>query len=217
MKPLTTLCLCTLLAYLILPIHSMYLYMEEGEKKCFAEEVPKDTMILANWSVSEIKGESEETLETKKTTIILTVKDPLQALIYQKNLALSARFGFTSQMGGEHIICFQSSTSSWFRKIRFKFRLALVTGGSASDWQDVASKEHLSVIETKLRKLSADVENMRSEQNYQRVREEAFSSTSESTNSMVFWWSFFQISVVCLVAYFQIRHLKLFFKKKKIV
>jgi len=209
--------ICWLGLIMINNTQGFYLKLEEGQQKCFVEEVPKDTLILSKWKSEDQKG-STETIASKNLGIIIVVRDPLEQQIYLKTLGANSRFAFTSQVGGEYTICFQSNTSiSWFNKLKYNFHVEITTGSSAKDWQEVAKKEHLTSFEVKLRMLYADVEFLRSEQSYHRIREEAFRDTSESTNSRVVWWSVFQISVVCIVALWQMRHLKQFFKKKKLV
>ena len=55
------------------------------------------------------------------------------------------------------------------------------------------------------------------EQKYQRLREEQFRSTSESTNRRVLWWACVQTVVLVCTAVWQLKHLKGFFEAKKLV
>eukprot|EP01121_Diplochlamys_sp_Union-15-3_P011323 TRINITY_DN3267_c0_g1_i1.p1 TRINITY_DN3267_c0_g1~~TRINITY_DN3267_c0_g1_i1.p1 ORF type:complete len:107 (+),score=12.05 TRINITY_DN3267_c0_g1_i1:327-647(+) len=98
-----------------------------------------------------------------------------------------------------------------------KFHIKITTGAEARDWQEVANKEHLTALQVSLRKIFADAENARAEQRYQKVREQRFRETSESTNVRVFWWSIMQITIVTVMSLWQMRHLTQYFKKKKLV
>lgn len=55
------------------------------------------------------------------------------------------------------------------------------------------------------------------EQAYQKEREVAFRSTSESTNARVVWWSIAQALTIVVSGAWQISHLTAFFKSKKVV
>jgi len=89
-------------------------------------------------------------------------------------------------------------------------------GEAATDYTELAQHEHLSAIEVEIRKLNDKIRGIRSEQAYQREREEAFRNTSESTNARVMWWSILQTIVLLVSGVWQIQRLKAFFKLKKL-
>jgi hypothetical protein len=74
----------------------------------------------------------------------------------------------------------------------------------------------LLAIEVEIRKLNDKIRTIRSEQDYQREREEQFRNTSESTNARVMWWSIAQTIVLLIAGLYQITNLKGFFKSKKL-
>jgi len=150
--------------------------------------------------------------------IKVNVQDPETRVILTREMNLDARFAFTSQIGGEHKICLQLNTSSWFgSKQKVNLHLDIETGVKATDWEQIAKQEELSEIEITVRRLNDRLKEVRSEQNYQRNREMVFRNTSESTNSRVMWWSIIQTLILLSTGLWQISHLRNFFKTKKLV
>jgi len=200
--------------------HGIYFVLEEGQNRCFLEEVPKDTLVLGKYRTEEwtAVGVPSPTATKQKSAIKVTVTDPEGNLFLQRDMNSEGRFAFTSQIGGEHKICFQTNTSRWFgAKQKLKFHLDMEKGESATDYEEIAKQEHLSAIEVSVRKLIDRVRDIRSEQDYQRKREATFRNTSESTNGRVTWWSVIQTLILVSTGLWQITHLKNFFKAKKLV
>jgi len=207
--------LCCFLIALLVSI----LFLEEGQIRCFLEEVPKDTLVLGKYRTEEWTGTPGGNAGAKlHVGIKVTVTDPENNLFLQREMNPEGRFAFTSQLGGEHKICFQTNTSKWFgAKQKIKFHLNMEKGESATDYEEIAKQEHLSAIQVSVRKLADRVRDIRSEQDYQRKREVTFRSTSESTNARVAWWSVIQTLILIITGLWQITHLKSFFKAKKLV
>jgi hypothetical protein len=206
-------------------VSALYILMREGEKKCFISEVPKDTLISGKFKCEPERGptavlplvQQPNEFEQRGMGIIVEVRDPLDREVMNKVFDRESKFALASQIGGEHKICFQTNTSSWFNPLTFRFYLDLGMGYTSGDYEEIAKKEHLSALELKIRKLYDTTQSIAAEQRYQKAREARFRDTSESTNARVVWWSIFQIAIVVLSAIWQIRHLKSFFKKNKLI
>jgi len=197
--------------------------LEEGQSsRCFLEEVPKDTLVLGKYRTEDFvsygvpppRGGNQQ----QGTAIKVTVTDPDGVSVLQREMNPSGRFAFTSNIGGEYKICFQPNAARWFtNKQKIKLFLDLQTGEKATDYEDLASQEHLSALEVSVRRLNDRIRDIRSEQSYQRNREAMFRNTSESTNARVMWWSIIQTLILVGTGLWQITHLKNFFKTKKLV
>jgi len=129
----------------------------------------------------------------------------------------TGKFAFTSQMGGEHLICF-ITTTSYFQGVarKFRFDVSFEVGEAAHDYTEIAKTEHLSAIEVEIRKLNDKIRNIRGEQDYQKVREAYFRDTAESNNSRVMWWTILQVVVIFAAGGWQYFKLRRFFKSKKL-
>ena len=131
--------------------------------------------------------------------------------------AREGRFGFTSHIAGEHLICLQTTTSNYYGTQReFRFSLVLDAGEAAQDYGELAKQEHLTAIEVEVRKLNDKIKQIRGEQDYQTQREKEFRDTSEATNSAVLWWSIIQTVLLLAAGVWQLTMLKKFFKSKKL-
>lgn len=109
----------------------MYLIMKEGNAKCFLEEIPKDTLLVAQWRCEDAPrtpfnaGLQTETLATKPFQMTVTIKDPLDQIAYNHNHERDDKLAYTSVTGGEHLICFVTSSSGWFSNFEFVRRKRL--------------------------------------------------------------------------------------------
>jgi len=107
-------------------VDGMYLSMKEGTAKCFIEEIPKETLLVANWKCEDAPktpyntaGLQTESLATKTFGMLVTIKDPLDQIVYTHNHLRDDKLAFTSVTGGEHLICFVTSSSTWFHAFEF--------------------------------------------------------------------------------------------------
>jgi hypothetical protein len=117
-------------------VHAIYFNLEDGQNRCFLEEVPKDTLILGRFKadISALPaggpavpgfqfagrpfGGIAQQMQQQAPPgvgIKVTVTDPSGNLALQRELPSEGRFALTSQMGGEFKICVQTNTSArWF-------------------------------------------------------------------------------------------------------
>eukprot|EP00455_Lapot_gusevi_P010758 TRINITY_DN148_c0_g1_i2.p2 TRINITY_DN148_c0_g1~~TRINITY_DN148_c0_g1_i2.p2 ORF type:complete len:213 (+),score=89.85 TRINITY_DN148_c0_g1_i2:70-708(+) len=207
--------LLLLTVYTLLPSHALYFMLNEGVERCFIEEVPPDTLVVATYSSPElpIHQSTGETIAAR-----FTIKDRASNLILTHDADSKGKVAFTARDGGEHKICLTTNTTHWFSSPRkFRFLMRIDIGEHATDYSELAKTEHLSTIELEVRKLNDRLYAIRSEQNYERNREEDFRNTSESTNSRIMWWSIFETVVLLCSGFYQIFHLKRYFQSKKLV
>uniref|UniRef100_A0A6B2LGN4 GOLD domain-containing protein n=1 Tax=Arcella intermedia TaxID=1963864 RepID=A0A6B2LGN4_9EUKA len=213
-------------------VSGLYVIMKEGEMRCFKVEVPQDVLIVGDFqsfpleneknigSSKPMTGSTQLELYNEKIEILqmdVEVKDSLGTVIHKREYSPTSRFAFTSPQGGEYSICFRTISPSWWNPLRWKFEIDIHTGADATDYEEIAKKEHLDSIQLSIRKLFDRAQDVRSEMAYQKEREKVFRSTSESTNARAAWWSVIQVAIVVATAYFQSQHLKTFFKKKKLI
>ena len=171
--------------------------------------VPNDTLIMGNYkSFDNPRGAYEGKLS-------LVIKDPHGKEIQRLEVQPEGKFAFTSHEGGEHLICWQAEAGRSPNR-QYRVEMNIDTGDSAHDYEELAKMEHLSAIEVEVRKLGDKVHDLRSEQAYQRIREEDFRDVSESTNSMVLYWGLFQTVLLVAAGVWQVSSLSKFFKSKKL-
>jgi len=205
---------------------SLLMLVDEGGRKCFLEEVPKDTLVLVKFKGTRVAtgegGVPEQPQEGGEKQLgggwIVNVEGPFSEFIARREMGSEGRYAFTSQSSGEHKICLQTNGGGWFGTARqYELQVDIETGVGATDYSEVARLESLSAMEVELRQLNDAVQEIIGEQLYQKKREVAFRETSELTNSRVMWWSIGQTVLLIGSAFWQIRHLKAFFHQKKVV
>ncbi|RWS06598.1 Transferrin-like protein, partial [Dinothrombium tinctorium] len=189
-----------------------------GERKCFIEEIPDETLVLGKYKIELHDPQTGGYMATSPSLgMHVEVRDPDDKVILSKVYSAEGKFSFTSHTPGEHVICLYSNSSRWFANAQLRVHLDIQVGEHAIDYAHVAQKEKLSELQLRVRQLLDQVEQISKEQNYQRYREERFRQTSESTNSRVLWWSLGQTIILLAMGFWQMRHLKSFFEAKKLV
>lgn len=125
-------------------------------------------------------------------------------------------FTFTSLDTGEHKICltpvYRDGNSGQKHRIFFD-----VAQGSAHDYVDSKTTHKVDLLTLKVQLLNRKLEEIHNEQEQMRLRETVFRDQSEATNSRVVKWTFIQLFVLIGTCTYQLRHLKSFFVKQKIV
>jgi len=195
--------------------------VEEGELRCFMEEVPKDTLILAKWkgSFQNEQGAIRYQQPSKKNLgFIVYAKDPDGNDVLTKTVGLEGRIAFSTHVGGEYQLCWQTNGSRWFEKAaRIKMELEIETGADAIDYEEIAQAEHLTDLQIEVRRRNDQAFEIMKEQSYLKAREIIARDESETINSRVMWWSIAETILLVASGFWQIRHLKNFFRQKKLV
>ncbi|KAI8388721.1 emp24/gp25L/p24 family/GOLD-domain-containing protein [Radiomyces spectabilis] len=195
--------------------HALYFYLDGTEKKCFLEELPKETMVIGTYKAEQFSDAHKQWIVNSDLKIYVTVEDLTQGLrVFEQSGTSEGEFKFTSAESGDHSICLAASSSSWFDSTKTRVTFDM-------DFDDPAvmhdHSETLSDLAQRVHELNERVQDIRREQSSQREREAEFRDQSELTNSRVVWWTIAQIVVLGAVCAWQMRHFKNFFVAKKLV
>ncbi|KAI3381337.1 hypothetical protein SNEBB_006413 [Seison nebaliae] len=204
----------------LLPVLSqgLYFHIKEGEKKCFIEEIPDDTMVIAAYKVEVYDPNTMQyIISTNNMGMHVEVKDPQQKIFLSKTYSNEGRVVFTSQEPGEHVLCMASNASNWFGGNQLRIHLKIDVGEHTNDYEKISRREKLTELQLRIRQLLDQVDQISKEQKYQRYREERFRQTSDTTNSRVLYWFLGQLGILVVTGYWQAKHLQSFFEAKKIV
>mmetsp|Transcript_15236 Transcript_15236/g.59578 ORF Transcript_15236/g.59578 Transcript_15236/m.59578 type:complete len:226 (-) Transcript_15236:42-719(-) len=203
----------------------LFFYLKEGQNKCFIEDLPASTLVVGEFSASDIQaGRADDDIQPRKEAFAtplglkVTVKEPDGGVLVDNQYPATGRVAFTSRIAGEHIVCFKTDSSRWFGAGAVKMELDLQTGADAqNDYDDIKQMEQLTELEVSVRRLNDRVVELRRGQSYFRNREELLRNSSELANTNVMWFSFLQTLILVVSGVWQIQHLKGFFKAKKMV
>jgi hypothetical protein len=114
--------LLSFISLLLLPVHGLYFHIVEGSRKCFIEEVPEDVLVVGRYTSPDFGklnlNQAGYADGEKFAGIKVTVTDPRQDVLMTHDTSAEGKFGFTSVVGGEHVVCLATNTSSWYGQTR---------------------------------------------------------------------------------------------------
>ncbi|KAG7665246.1 ERP5 [[Candida] subhashii] len=217
MVNITSKCLLALLALFHIT-SALHFYVKTGETKCFYEELPENTLVVGKIDAYEREENSNEYVKSANLKVQITVEETFDddhRVVDQKS-SPNGDFTFTSLDSGEHKFCltpvYTDKTHGKVHRIFFD-----VAQGSAHDYVDSKSTKSVDELTRKVQKLYEQLDRIHWEQETMRQREADFRDQSESTNSKVVKWTIVQLVVLIGTCVYQMRHLKSFFVKQKIV
>jgi len=210
----------TILASLILlsaQTRALYFYLQAGETRCFLEELPQDTIVVGHYKAEEWTVEDNKWIINDRLGIQITVDETEteERIVNTRGLA-EGKFVFTSHTSGDHSICLRSNyTGGWFSTPRVRMHLDIAVGEAKVD--EESEKSHVNDLASKVRELNKKLENIRKEQQFQREREHDFRAISDRANKGAFYWSLVQIVVLLGTCIWQMRSLRTWFHKQKLI
>ena len=148
----------------------LFFHINEGEQKCFLEEVPDDTMIVGIYKVEMFDPRENQFIPTESGFgMQVEIKDPEGSVVLSRTYSAEGRFSYTAHLAGEHTICLHSNSSAWFGQAKLRVNLDFQIGDHAVDYQMLGTKEKLSELQIRIRQLIDQVDQIQKEQTYQRV------------------------------------------------
>ncbi|CAX45375.1 ensosomal (Golgi, ER,...) cargo receptor, putative [Candida dubliniensis CD36] len=206
------------LAMLLQLSNALHFYVKTGETKCFYEELPENTLVVGKIDAYEKQDHSNEYFKNPNLKVQITVEETFDNnhKVANQKSAPDGDFAFTSLDSGEHRFCltpvYSDKTNNKVHRIFFD-----VAQGSANEYVDSKSTRMVDDLAVKVNQLYDKLDKIHWEQEHMREREAIFRDQSESTNSRVVKWSIVQLVVLVGTCVYQLRHLKSFFVKQKIV
>lgn len=88
-------------------------------------------------------------------------------------------------------------------------------GADARDWSAIQAQEKLKPVETDLRRIEELVNEIVSEMDYLRTREQKLRDTNESTNERVKWFAFGTMGMLVGLGAWQVVYLRAYFRYVK--
>lgn len=177
--------------------------------RCFTEEVPSYEKVQVKYSI--LPGYAQ--------FIDVKVTDPHNRVVFEETATDKGEYEFSS-IGGDYAVCFYSrmvpgikAIEGMQRAIHFKFAV----GRDIVNYQQLATKEHLKPMEMYLRVVADGVRQMHNEYLYFKEREIQLRDTNEHLNARVQWFTVFTLVVFAAFAYWQVSHLKGYFRRKRMI
>ncbi|KAI5951183.1 ERP5 [Candida jiufengensis] len=198
--------------------NALHFYVKTGETKCFFEELQDETLVVGKIDAYEKNDYSNEYFKNNKLRVQITIDETFDSnhRVFDQKSSPDGEFTFTSMDLGEHKFCltpiYTDNTHNKIHRIFFD-----VAQGSTHDYVDSKSTKSIDDLTKRVNSLYEQLDKIHWEQEYMRQREAVFRDQSESTNSRVVKWSIVQLFVLVGTCVYQLRHLKSFFVKQKIV
>ncbi|KAK0106970.1 emp24p/erv25p- protein [Cadophora gregata] len=212
------------LSALLVPVQSLYFYIDGTTPKCFFEELPKDTLVVGHYSAEEFDEDRKTWSKHDQLNILITVDEVFDndhRVINQKGSA-SGRFTFSAADSGDHKICFTASSTAvnngWLSGLTplGGVRLTLDLAIGETSQIESTDKGKIQDIVKRVKDLNGRLQDIRREQVFQREREAEFRDQSETTNARVVRWTLVQLVVLGITCAWQLSHLRSFFIKQKL-
>ncbi|KAJ6236297.1 transmembrane emp24 domain-containing protein a [Anaeramoeba flamelloides] len=186
----------------LLPIVSGFSFnVLPSKEQCFYENIKKDEFVQSQFQV--VKGAKLD-INFKITTVS-------GRLIHYANRKQEEKFVFVAQSTDVYKFCFDNSMSHIKSKdISFDLKL-----GEHNTNTDLATKEDLTPLENTILNLVDKISDVSSQQKYLKIREKVHRNTTESTNSRIFWWSFFELFLLVCASFSQILYVRRYFSKRR--
>ncbi len=196
---------------------SLHFYIKHNEKRCFFEELPSDTLVVAKFDAGVYDDTKQDFVKPSDLSFELTVDETFDndhRVVQQKLLHSLNEFTFTSLDNGEHKFCF---IPKFKREPNAKIRVFLDVIIGKSNSIDSKKTDEVGWLIYKVNELNSKTDDIKREHANIREREASFRDQSEKTNARVVKWTVFQIFVLVGIGLWQLKHLKSFFIKEKVV
>lgn len=198
---------------LVCPSSALHIYLKPEETKCYYETLKAKNVLIGDLDAFvERNGLFVEDSGIKVKVTIDETFDNNERVLNQKN-SNSGDFTFVALESGEHKICLTPSYHDASANIRvfvdFEIEHTHILDSKRND--DVNS------LKSRVQQLTHRLDNIKSLQDVIRENEKKFRDQSESANGKIMFWSVLQVIALGCTCAFQLKYLKNFFVKQKVV
>jgi hypothetical protein len=182
----------------------------------FGEERPADETIqkeFLTWFEEDASLKSDLTLKVHKPRAGVVREEEL--LLFRPvvlNHVIRSQQQWEA-MAGAYSICFDNAYDHDY--VHVAFDMVLVSENADDD--AVSTKEHLTPLEEQLEESIHTANTILKEMRYMEKREARMRITSESIFTKVSWFSVVSVVILLGVTFVQVRYLKTYFRKKKLM
>ncbi|CAC9544299.1 COP-coated vesicle membrane protein gp25L precursor [Leishmania infantum JPCM5] len=188
-------------------VNGFVFQLESGKSRCFLQEVASGTDLRIVYKADDTYGDFLDVVLTNANGNTL----------YRELGKSSGAFLERITNGGEHSLCFTSRQGAQSAKMTRSLLLVMQLGADAKDYDTMATKEKMRPMEVQMRMMEDTVQEVHNEFVYFRAREAEMRNTNEHMTAKVMWMSVALIILFGVFWYLQMRHLKRYFKKKRMI
>jgi hypothetical protein len=184
--------------------------LEARQWRCFTEELPSNLEVSMTFSAA--PGYAQ--------FIDVKITDPMNEVIWSEEGVDKSSWKTTTRHGGDYAFCFYSRmvpgvrpTEGMKRTLSFNLK----TGSDTHNYDQLATVEHMKPLEVSLRIMEDTIRGIHAEYTYYKDREREMRDTNEHINARVMWLTVLVIGLVVAFAFWQTRHLKTYFRRKRVI
>ncbi|ORY65423.1 emp24/gp25L/p24 family/GOLD-domain-containing protein [Pseudomassariella vexata] len=182
-------------------------------ERCIRNFVAKDTLVVVTAIVG---GQKRDGM-----TVNMNIKDAVGNEYGRgKDIVGEHRQVFTSHADAAFDVCFENLRSGTGRPPADATRhveLDIDIGADAKDWSAIQANEKLKPLEAELRRVEEMIQEIVSEMDYLRSREQKLRDTNESTNTRVKWFGIGTTMLLIGLWGWQIMYLRAYFRSKHLI
>ncbi|KAK9366738.1 emp24/gp25L/p24 family/GOLD-domain-containing protein [Lipomyces kononenkoae] len=215
--PVSILFVAVLAAYVVTPVHGLKMIVNAQPAgsvipRCIRNFVQKDALVVVNVKTNGKKGDGQ--------VLNMSIMDSVgNEYGRPKDLVGESRTAFTAHANAAFDVCFENvqQGSRAYGTLYREVDLDIDIGADARDWNSVGQTEKLKPMELELRRIEESVDEIVTQMDYLRQREQKMRDTNESTNDRV---KFFALgTLVCLMGLglWQVAYLRQYFKSKHLI
>lgn len=179
--------------------------VEATAEECFFEQIEDRTPVSIMFQV--IQGGFLD--------IDIQIRAPDGRIVYTAEKQTEGKYNFVSHVQGQYHFCFSNKMSTLTPKT---VSFILHVGEAREDTMaGGAQVEDITPVSQAIMQLQEGFNAVSEEQEYMKMREKVHRNTSESTNSRVVWWSFFEVVFLLAMSLWQIFYVRRLFEVKTYV
>lgn len=181
-----------------------------NKERCFVEEVASDTSVKISYVATDAYAQFVD----------VVLNDFQGNNVWSRIGMATGTHSFRVVEGGEYTLCFISRAATSSRGLSEQKRAIVLNfkvGTESIDYKDLATKEKLKPIELQLRMVEEAIQTIHSEYDYYKKKEAEMRNTNEHMTAKVTYVSLGLIAIFVLFSAWQIRHLRSYFRKKRMI
>lgn len=203
-----------LVLFLLRDTFGLHFYLKPGEIKCFYESLREGNLLVGDID-GYIEGEVGRFKDDPELLLGISVYETFdnEELVLNQQNSHSGDFTLTALETGEHKICINPIYSEENANVRVFVEFEISTSESV----DSRRKQDVKSLRERISQLIERLHRIRNAQRSIRMEEAEFRDQSESANSKIMFWSLVQFFALVAICAIQLRYLKVFFVKQKIL
>ncbi|KAI1423670.1 emp24/gp25L/p24 family/GOLD-domain-containing protein [Xylaria sp. FL1777] len=184
----------------------------DGKKeRCIRNFVAKDTLVVVTAIISGSKGDGQVVNMHIRDTVGNEYGRP-------RDVAGEQRTVFTSHADAAFDVCFENTLQGGrINNPTRHVELDIDIGADAKDWSAIQATEKLRPVEADLRRYEEMIQEIVTEMDYLRAREQKLRDTNESTNTRVKWFGIGTTTLLIALWGWQIMYLRAYFRSKHLI